>query len=163
MLLPQEDGLMLGITTYLFFKILHVLLAIVAVGLNASYAILLSRAAKEPEHEGHVLHTVKVSTTGLPTPRTGSCSSPVSRWGGIGDVDLAQFWLATSIVLYALLVVLGLAVYSPTLRAQIRVYEVADPTSDEFKRASTRGTVLGAILAIDVIVIVLLMVTKPAL
>jgi hypothetical protein len=57
-------------------------------------------------------------------------------------------------VLYALLVVLGLAVYSPTLRAQIRAYEDAGPTSDEFKRASTRGTVLGAILAIDVIVIV---------
>jgi hypothetical protein len=64
---------------------------------------------------------------------------------------------------HALLVVLGLVVYSPTLRAQIRAYDDAGPTSDEFKRASTRGTVVGAILAIDVIVIVLLMVTKPVL
>jgi uncharacterized membrane protein len=81
----------------------------------------------------------------------------------VGDVDLTQFWLATALVLYALLVALGLGVYSPTLRAQIRAYEDAGPTSDEFKRASSRGTVVGAILAIDVIVIVFLMVTKPVL
>jgi hypothetical protein len=63
----------------------------------------------------------------------------------VGDVDLTQFWLATALVLYALLVVLGLAVYSPALRAQIRAYEDAASTSDEFKHASTRGTVVGAI------------------
>jgi hypothetical protein len=92
----------------------------------------------------------------------GSRSSPGSRLCGSvtstsrrsgSDVDRA----------YALLVVLGLVVHSPTLQAQIRGYEDEGPTSDEFKRASTRGTVVGAILAIDVIVIVFLMVTKPVL
>jgi hypothetical protein len=56
MLFGQEE-MMLGITTYLFFKFLHVLLAIVVVGFNASYAILLPQGT---EHEGHVLDTVRV-------------------------------------------------------------------------------------------------------
>jgi hypothetical protein len=67
--------------------------------------------------------------------------TPTSRSSG-SDVDRA----------YALLVVLGLVVHSSTLRAQIRGYEDEGPTSDEFKHASTRGTVVGAIIAIDVIV-----------
>ena len=35
---------------YSVLKFFHVLLAIVAVGFNASYGIWLARAAKEPEH-----------------------------------------------------------------------------------------------------------------
>jgi hypothetical protein len=44
--------MMLGITTYLVFKFLHVLLAIIAVGFNASYAILLSRSARNRSTRG---------------------------------------------------------------------------------------------------------------
>jgi uncharacterized membrane protein len=154
---------MLGITTYLFFKFLHVLLAIIAVGFNASYGILLSRAAKEPEHEGYVLRTVKVLDDRFANPAYALLRVTGLTMVWVGDVDLTQFWLATALVLYALLVVIGLAGYSPTLRAQIRAYERAGPTSDEFRRLSSRGTILGGILAVDVIVIVFLMVTKPTL
>lgn len=41
-------------------KFVHVLSAIVAVGFNLSYGVLTSRSAKEPEHELHVLETIKV-------------------------------------------------------------------------------------------------------
>ncbi|MGI8708687.1 MAG: DUF2269 family protein, partial [Actinomycetota bacterium] len=44
---------------YLFLKFLHVLLAIVAVGFNASYGIWTARAAKEPEHELHTLKGIR--------------------------------------------------------------------------------------------------------
>jgi uncharacterized membrane protein len=154
---------MLAITTYLFFKFLHVLLAIVAVGFNASYGILLSRATKEPEHEGHVLATVKVLDDRFANPAYALLLVTGLTMVWVGDVDLTQFWLAAALVLYGLLVVLGLAVYSPTLRAQIRAYEASGAASDEFRRLSTRGTVVGAILALVVIVIVFLMVTKPTL
>jgi uncharacterized membrane protein len=81
---------------------------------------------------------------------------------GVGDVDLTQFWLASALVLYVVAVLLGLLVYTPTLRAQIRVVETGGPQSDEFRRLSARGALLGAILALDVVVIVFLMVVKPA-
>lgn len=44
---------------YPYIKFLHVLLAIVAVGFNASYGIWLARAAHEPAHLGHVLRGIK--------------------------------------------------------------------------------------------------------
>lgn len=152
---------MLAVTTYLFFKFLHVLLAIVAVGFNAAYGVLLARAAREPEHQGHVLRTVKVLDDRFANPAYALLlvTGLVMVW--VGDVDLTRFWLATAIVLYVLAVILGLAVYSPTLRGQIRALETDGPTSAAFERLSKRGTAVGIVLAIDVIVIVYLMVTKP--
>jgi hypothetical protein len=64
---------LIALTTYTFFKFLHVLMAIIAVGFNASYGIWLARAAREPEHQAHVPRGIKASTTGSRTPRTPSC------------------------------------------------------------------------------------------
>lgn len=154
---------MLALTTYLFFKFLHVLLAIVAVGFNAAYGVLLARAAREPEHQGHVLRTVKTLDDRFANPAYALLlvTGLVMVW--VGDVDLTQFWLAMAIGLYVLAIILGLAVYSPTLRVQISTLDAEGPSSATFQTLSKRGTVVGVVLAVDVIVIVYLMVTKPAL
>ena len=60
-------------------------------------------------------------------------------------------------------VLLGLLVYTPTLRNQIRAFEAGGPEAPEFRALSTRGSVVGAVLGVDVVVIVFLMVTKPVL
>jgi uncharacterized membrane protein len=114
---------MAALTTYTFFKFLHVLLAIEAVGFNASYAVLLGRAAREPEHTAHVLRTVKVLDDRFANPAYGLLLVTGLVMVAVGDVDLTQFWLATAIGLYAAVVLLGLLVYTPTLRAQLRVAE----------------------------------------
>ena len=49
--------------------------------------------------------------------------------------------------------------YTPTLRRQIQALERGE--SAEFERLSARGTIVGIALAVDVVVIVFLMVTKP--
>lgn len=49
-------------TLYEFLKFLHVLLAIVAVGANATYGIWLARAAREPEHTGYALKGIQIPT-----------------------------------------------------------------------------------------------------
>jgi uncharacterized membrane protein len=151
----------LAITSYLFFKFVHVLLAIVAVGFNAAYGILLARASREPEHLGHVLRTVKVLDDRFANPAYGLLLVTGLTMVWLGHVNLTQFWLATAIGLYAVVVVLGLAVYTPTLRAQIRALDASGPSSEEYQRLSTRGGTVGAILGVIVIGIVFLMVTKP--
>jgi uncharacterized membrane protein len=150
-----------AITTYTFFKFLHVLLAIVAVGFNASYGIWLARVAREPEHQAHVLRGIKVLDDRFANPAYGLLlvTGLVMVW--VGDVDLTQFWLAGGIALYVLAVVIGLFVYTPTLRDQIRALEAGDAST--FDRLSARGRLVGILLAVDVVVIVFLMVTKPAL
>jgi uncharacterized membrane protein len=152
---------LLGLTTYAFFKFLHVLMAIVAVGFNASYGIWLARAAREPEHEAHVLRGIKVLDDRFANPAYGLLlvTGLVMVW--VGDLELTQFWLAGGLALYVVAVLLGLFVYTPTLRRQIQALDAGDAA--ELRRLSARGTAVGVALSVDVIVIVFLMVTKPTL
>ncbi|HKN80838.1 MAG TPA: DUF2269 family protein [Actinomycetota bacterium] len=81
----------------------------------------------------------------------------------VGDLELTQFWLLTALVLYVVAVGLGLFVYTPTLRAQISTLESSGAGSPEFRALAKRGTTVGIVLAVDVVAIVFLMVTKPTL
>ena len=151
------------VSTYVLLKWVHVLAAIIAVGFNASYSVLLARAAREPQHLGHVLRTVKALDDYFANPMyglllaTGLGMAYLTDWSLLG-----AFWLRAALVLYVLLAVVGIAVYSPTLRRQIRELDARGAASPEFQRLSTRGTVVGIALAAVVTVIVFLMVVKPA-
>jgi uncharacterized membrane protein len=81
----------------------------------------------------------------------------------MAGIPFSTFWISAALVLYVLLIVGGLLVYTPTLKGQIAALEAAGPTSAEYNRLSQRGTLVGILLAIDVVVIVFLMVTKPTL
>ena len=59
-----------------------------------------------------------------------------------------------------MLVVIGAAMYSPTLRRQIATQDERGPASSEYGALQTRGTQLGAVLGVLVVVI---MVLKPTL
>ncbi len=99
----------------LILKYLHVLMAIVAVGFNASYPIWFSRAR----------------------------------------------WVAVSLVLYVVLVLVAVIGYTPTLKGQIAALETGGVDSAVYPRLNRRGNIVGAILLLDVLVIIFLMVTKP--
>jgi uncharacterized membrane protein len=153
----------LAVTTYLFFKFLHVLLAIVAVGSNATYGVLLSRAAKEPEHLAHVLASVRFIDRRIANPAYGLLLVTGLTMVWLGDLSLTQFWLATALSLYVLAIVLGIVLYAPVVRAQAKALEEGGPASAEYRRLSARGSLLGAIVGVDVVVIAFLMVTKPTI
>jgi len=146
---------------YTFLKFLHVLLAIIAVGFNASYGIWLARAAREPEHELHVLRGIKLLDDRFANPAYALLLVTGISMVVVGDLSLTTFWLATALVLYAVLVLVGLGVYTPTLLKQIAVLEAQGATSAEYRRLAKRGTGVGILLAVIVIGIVFLMVTKP--
>jgi uncharacterized membrane protein len=154
---------MLAIDTYEVFKFFHVLLAIVAVGFNATYGIWLARAAKQRDHEAFTLQGVKFLDDRFSNPAYVLLLMTGLLMVWVGDLDLTQFWLLAALVLYVVLVGVGLFVYTPTLRNQIGVLASAGPDSAEFQALSRRGTTVGIVLAIDVIAIVFLMVTKPTL
>lgn len=148
-------------TGYEWLKLAHILLAIIAVGFNASYGIWLARAARHPESEAFALRTIKVLDDRFANPAYGLLLVTGLLMVWQADIPLSTFWISTSIGIYAAVILLGLAVYTPTLRRQIRALEEQGPDSSEYRRLSTRGTVLGIVLAVLVIVIVFLMVTKP--
>ena len=145
-----------------FLKFIHVLLAIVAVGFNASYGIWLARSASAPQAtQSHVLRTIKFLDDRIANPAYGLLLL-TGLWMIFSAGIPVRLWIALAIGLWLVLVVVGLGVYTPTLRDQIRVLESEGPGSEEYQRLSSRGRTLGIVLGIIVIVIVFLMVTKPA-
>lgn len=150
-------------TLYLILKFLHVLLAIIAIGFNASYPIWLARARREPEHALHVLRGIKTLDDRFANPAYGLLLVLGLAMTFIAGIPLTTFWIAAALVLYVLLVVGGFAFYSPVLKRQIAALESGGIDSPEYQRLAARGTLVGILLAIDVVVIVFLMVVKPTL
>lgn len=148
---------------YPWLKVTHILLAIVAVGFNLSYAILIRRATAEPEHLGHVLRTVKLLDDRFANPAYGLLFVVGLAMVFIGFPEITDLWILLAIGLYLLLVVLGFAVYTPTLRRQIAAVESAGPASAEYRAAAGRGNRVGALLGVIVFVIIALMVLQPTL
>jgi uncharacterized membrane protein len=148
---------------YVLLKYVHVLLAIVAVGFNASYGIWLARAAREPAHLGHVLRGIKLLDDRFANPAYGLLLVTGLAMVWVNQVPLLETrWILSALVLYAVLLVVGFGVYSPTLRRQIALLESAGPTSADYLRVASRGRIVGILLALVVVAIVFLMVVKPA-
>jgi uncharacterized membrane protein len=147
---------------YATLKFLHVLLAIVAVGFNMTYGLVIGRARKAGTAElGFALRTVKVMDDYIANPSYG-----LLLVTGVGMVHVAGYswsllWIHVSMALLIVAFVIAVGFYSPTLRRQIAVLETRGAHDPEFLRLSKRGAMLGAILGVLVLVIIGLMVYKP--
>jgi uncharacterized membrane protein len=148
---------------FTLIKWVHVLLAIIAVGFNASYGIWLARASKEPAHQVHVLRGIKTLDDRFANPAFGLLLVTGLIMVAISWPRITDLWIILALILYVILVVLGGAVFTPTLRKQIQVIEFEGPQSPEFQRLAKRGQAVGIFLGVVVIAIVFLMVTKPTL
>ena len=151
-------------TGYEVLKFVHVLMAILAVGFNASYAIWLRRAARAPEHETFALRGIKLLDDRFANPAygvlllTGLTMVLTTR-----GLHLTTFWILLSLILYTISIGLGAAIYTPTLRKQIAELEVEGAHTPRYQALARRSTVTGIALAVIVVGIVFLMVTKPTL
>jgi uncharacterized membrane protein len=148
---------------YPWLKIGHILMAIVAVGFNISYGILIRRAAAEPAHLGHVLRSVKFLDDRFANPAYGILFVLGLLMVFIGPYDITDLWVWLAILLFLTVTALGFAVYSPLLRRQIAAVEGPGPDSDEYQALAGSGARLGALLGGIVVIIVGLMVLKPSL
>ena len=148
---------------YEIVKYVHIVLAIIAIGFNASYGIWLARVAREPEHTGYVLKGVKVLDDKFANPAYALLLVTGVTMVVMEDIPFSTFWIAAGLVLYVLAVLGGLLGYTPILRNQILLWEAGKSDSAEFERLAKRGALIGVLLAVDVLTIEFLMVTKPTL
>jgi uncharacterized membrane protein len=144
-------------------KFVHVLSAIVAVGFNLSYGVLTARSAKEPEHELHVLQTIKVLDERFANVGYGILLATGIWMILITPYELTELWILLGIGLYVLATLIGIVVYAPLIRRQLATLQADGPSSPEYRRLTARAKRLGVTLSLIVIVIVFLMVTKPTL
>ncbi|TMB98595.1 MAG: DUF2269 family protein [Chloroflexi bacterium] len=115
-----------------FIKFIHVLLAIVAVGFNASYGIWLARSSTATQAtQSHVLRTIKFLDDRFANPAYGLLLITGLLMAFSAGIPFSRLWLAAAIGLWLVLVFVGLGIYTPTLRDQIRVLESEGPGSEE--------------------------------
>jgi uncharacterized membrane protein len=152
------------ITGYEVMKYVHILMAIVAVGFNASYAIWIRRAARSPEHLAFSLRGVKVLDDRIANPAYGLLLvTGLVMVLTTPGLQLTTFWVLLALILYVMVVGVGAVVYTPALRKQIEALEAEGPTSSRYRSLERRSTVAGIAAGLIVLVIVFLMVTKPTL
>jgi uncharacterized membrane protein len=148
---------------YTTLKYIHVLLAIVAVGFNIAYGLIIGRAKKAGLAElSFALRTVKVMDDYVANP----CYL-LLLVTGVGMVQVAGYpwkllWIHMSMALLVVLAALAFGIYTPTLRRQIAALERGGANDPEFLSLGRRGAMLGGIMGVIVFVIIGLMVYKPA-
>lgn len=148
-------------TLYNFLQYLHVVLAIVAVGFNASYGIWTARAAKEPEHELHILKGIRTLDDRFANPAYALLLVTGVWMVLVGDLGFDTLWISAALGLYVVMALVAILLFTPALRKQIALVEAGDQRSEAHAALAKRSGVVGGVLAILVLAIVFLMVTKP--
>ena len=148
---------------FLIVKYIHILSAIVAVGLNISYAIWILRAQREPAHTAFALKGIKFLDDRIANPAYGLLLLSGLLMVVLLPIPITTLWIVIALVLYAALLVVAITQYTPTLRSQIKLAEAGDTTSAEFRGLARRGQLLGQTLGLIVLVILAMMVFKPHL
>jgi uncharacterized membrane protein len=147
---------------YLVLKFIHILSAIVAVGSNITYGVWSIRASGEPAQTAFALKGIKFLDDRIANPAygvlllTGLIMMFAGNWG-------FALWIVIALILFAAIVVLGLAFYSPLLKNQIRLAEAGETSSPEYVRLANLSRRFGPGLGVIVLVILVLMVFKPHL
>ena len=100
---------------YPWLKVLHIFFAIVAVGLNISYAIWQARAAREPEHTGYALRGIKFLDDRVANPSYAGLLVVGIVLVLIGPWEFTQLWVYAAIALYLVMGAVAFIFYSPTL------------------------------------------------
>lgn len=147
----------------LIVKWLHVLAAITAVGANVTYGVWIRRAATDPSTLPFVLRNISWIDRRIANP----CYALLLITGLIMaltiPIPLTTPWLFSALVLYVAAALLGVLAYAPLTRRQLALAESVGLDSPEYKAVASRSTLFGLIVTLDVVIIVFLMVVKPAL
>lgn len=147
---------------YTALKLVHILLAITAVGFNASYAIWIGRASRlSKEINEFALRGVKFMDDRVANPAYGLLLVTGLLMVFTGPWKLTTRWIDGALIVFVIIVLLGVFGYTPALRNQIKALEDEGPDSAAYRSAATRQNVIGIIFIIPVFVILYLMVFKP--
>ncbi len=148
---------------FLLIKWIHVLSAITAFGANITYGIWVSRARRVPAVMPFVLHTIKLIDDRVANPLYALLPLTGLTMAFLIPIPLTTPWLTSALILYAFATLLGMAVFVPMFRRQIKLLESEGFDSPRYRTLAGWVVVIGVIVGITVLMIVFLMVVKPPL
>ena len=148
---------------FLVLKFLHILLAIVAVGFNASYAIWLARVRQQPEAASLILRGVQLMDNRFANPAYGLLLVTGFAMVFAASIPMTTFWIVAAVVLWVIAVGWGAGLYTPALKRQITALEAHGFDSPDYRQLSQRAQVIGMVNMVPILLILILMVFKPTL
>ena len=144
-------------------KTLHVLFAIAAVGANITFRLMLARAARQPDTLMFTLKTIRFLDGRLANPAYG-----LLLISGLAMVFTVPFplttpWILSAVIIYALVALFGSVVFAPVFHRQIQLAESEGTQGKSYQETARLGQFLGIAITLIAVVIIILMVIKPAL
>jgi hypothetical protein len=146
----------------LVVKLLHILLAITAVGFTLAFFVILSSKDKTREQLQFQLHLChRLEAIAVPcfvlllVSGLGMKLLSTLAWG--------TFWFASSLTIMLVALALGITVVGPTLNKQVALIDQPNPPMDELDRLANRSKVVRGVLLLMVLTMVSMMVFKPTL
>ncbi len=145
---------------YLLVKFVHVVLAILAVGYNLSYAVWRGMARGDRERLRFTLEGIRT------LDRIANAGYGLLLLTGLTlvfmhQIPITTFWVSTAISLYILVAITGAVFYSRVTRRQRALLDSVGPADPGYAAVERRATLLGVTVTVLVLVIVFLMVVKP--
>lgn len=149
---------------YLYVKLIHIISAMLAVGINLSYLVWLLKGKREPEKLLFALKGIKFLDDKIANPSYIATMITGLIMCYIGHLNpAAAGWLFYSLILFGLLGIVGIGFYSPALKKQIKYLQEYGADSTQYKQADRKQTVIGGALIILALAILIFMVIKPNL
>jgi uncharacterized membrane protein len=148
---------------FLLVKWVHILAAIAAVGSNITYGLWVARARRDQKALSFILRNIKLVDDRIANPAYVLLLVTGLMMVYIIGFSIKTPWILTSLVLYVIMAAIGLFLFTPNLRRQIRLLEDEGLKSAKYKAVARRGKKLGVVLGVLVMMIIFLMVVKPGL
>jgi len=147
---------------YLVLKWIHIFAAVTAVGANITYGVWNARSQSEPAHIGFALKGIKFIDDRIANPAYGVVllTGLIMIFAGNWRFKL---WIVIALILFAIMVVIAVGVYSPLLRKMIQAVDAGSTASAEFAGMVRQNRILGPVFGLIVAVILVMMVFKPSL
>jgi uncharacterized membrane protein len=148
---------------YLVLKFIHILAAITAVGANVTYGVWNARSQADPAHLGFALKGIKFLDDRIANPAYGVLLLTGLLMVLVGHWSITSLWIILTLLLFAVAIVVAVALYSPLLRELIKLVDAGDTSSPALSRLINRNRALGATFGALVALILVMMVFKPTL
>ncbi len=148
---------------FLIVKWIHVLAAITAVGANLTYGMWIAQASRQPKVLPFVLRSIHWIDSRVANPCYVLLLLTGLFMAFTVPIPLTAPWLLTALILYILAALLGILAYAPLVRRQTQLLETKGFDSPDYQAVARRSTWFGILVTVDVVIIVFLMVVKPAL
>jgi uncharacterized membrane protein len=148
---------------YPTLKFLHILFAIIAVGFTSTFGIIMGRAASAGRDGRELKFALQLLQV---MARIAHVAFLVVLVTGIGIVQVVGFpwyaWVKWSMALFAFAFLVGVFVLGPSITKRLRILDERGAGDPEFIAISKRSAMVGMGLSLVTLVILWLMVAKPA-